>query len=110
MQVCVTVFTADECAAFRFRPGNYNRLIDAVKRGDLSAANTEQERAHSVCRLFEQGQKRYAADGLAVVKAVATLKGLPVGPVRAPLQRMSSDAMSKLNADLNDIRFFDWCD
>ncbi len=46
--------------------------------------------------------------GVNIGKAIAELKGLPVGPPRLPRLPMSDEGKAKLRADLDAIGFFEW--
>lgn len=48
--------------------------------------------------------------GLAASKAMQSLRGLPVGPVRLPVPALDSAAMASLRARLDALGFFEWCD
>eukprot|EP00794_Sanderia_malayensis_P011032 gene11032-12196_t len=79
-----------------------NRMLEAVKNGDLETARKEQEYAQKVIKiLFKHGGHN------GVHKAILELCGLQVGPPRLPIMPLSPKEKESLREDLNYIGFFE---
>ena len=85
------------------------RLIDAFNRGDFVNARIEQGRACDMLELMYNPKWGRSA-GLPVCRAIVELKGVKCGPCRMPLVTLPHEMVGVLKADLDEMRFFEWCD
>jgi dihydrodipicolinate synthase/N-acetylneuraminate lyase len=53
---------------------------------------------------------KYGGTPLAISRHILELKGVKVGPPRAPFAPLTPAQKTALEADLKSIGFFDWCD
>lgn len=81
-------------STYNLIPERYTAVMAALERGDILAAKRAQQRATAIVR------RLVAHGGLAAIKAAMALTGLPVGPVRAPLERLDEARLMALRADL----------
>jgi N-acetylneuraminate lyase len=93
---------------FNIAPGNYKRLIAAFEAGDMATARAEQERSRAVVQLALESERRYGCGQIAALKAMSKLRGVDVGPPRAPYKAISDAGLEQLKADLTGLGFFDW--
>lgn len=95
--------------AFNFAAGVYQRMRKAFFAGDMETARFEQGRANAVVNIMNDA--RFGGAGLVVSRAIYELKGkVKLGPVRAPHLPMTADQQAALRAELDAIKFFEWCD
>lgn len=95
--------------AFCFNAGVYQRLRKAFFAGDLATARAEQARANSVINIMNDA--RFGGHGLSVSRAIFEMKGtVPLGPPTPPLPRLTDAQRAALKAELDRIKFFEWCD
>ncbi len=80
-----------------FAPELVVGLVQAAKSGDLERARTLQDRLDQVRRIGGDG-----AD-LSFFKAACAKRGVPIGDVRAPLQRASVDRVSACWEQLSEV-------
>ena len=86
-------------STYNYMPEIYHRLIRAFDVGDLCAARRFQSQAIEVIAII--GRR----GGLPAAKALMKLVGLDCGPVRAPLQNLSSEAIEALTRELATVDF-----
>ncbi len=89
-------------STYNFAAPLYLRIIEAFKRGDLTAARADQLRAMDFIAVLERH------GGLAAGKTVMKLIGLDCGPVRLPLRALSDHDEQSLRDGLQKIGFFDY--
>lgn len=77
----------------------YHQLIEAFNAGDLESARRHQSRAIRIIAIMSR------RGGLAAGKAMMKLAGLDCGPVRAPLQNLSREALESLTRELEHAGF-----
>lgn len=87
---------------YNFAAPIFNRVIDAFQRGDVAAAQNYQGQTVQLIRLLA------GYGGLPAFKAVMKFLGYDCGPLRLPLQSLSSKQEEKMKADLTALGFFDW--
>lgn len=87
---------------YNFAAPVFNRVIDAFQRSDIAAAQTYQGQTVDLIRLLA------GHGGLPAFKAVMKFLGYDCGPLRLPLQSLSSKQEEKMKADLTALGFFDW--
>ena len=72
-------------------------------------ARFEQERVNDVVNLMNAG--KYGGNLLPVSRYIYELKGkVKLGPVRAPHTPLTEAQKAGIRADLDAMKFFDWCD
>ncbi|MAX23491.1 MAG: dihydrodipicolinate synthetase [Phycisphaeraceae bacterium] len=79
----------------------YLKMIEAYNNGDLTAAAVYQQQSRQLVDLLI----KYG--GLATGKAIMQIIGIDCGPTRLPLSSLSTQQTKQLEADLQDIQFFD---
>lgn len=89
-------------SSYNFAAPIFQRLVRAFARGDLAAAQTEQFRAAQLIHVLS----RYGYLGAA--KATLRMLGVDVGPVRPPLENLSSEQTVALRQELEQLGFFEW--
>ncbi len=77
----------------------YHQMLDAFHAGDLGAARRFQRLAIRIIAVMSR------RGGLAAGKAMMKLIGLDCGPVRAPLQNLSPEALESLTRELEQVGF-----
>jgi N-acetylneuraminate lyase len=75
----------------------YLRLLSAVTRGDLAAANAAQEQARAMIEVL----KRHRA--LPAMKALLAMQGVPCGACRLPLRTLDAAEQAALRRDLETL-------
>jgi N-acetylneuraminate lyase len=89
-------------SSYNFAAPVYQRLLTAFGQGDLAAAREEQFRSvQLIQRLADYGY-------LGAAKAVMTMLGVDVGPVRPPNGNLTAPQVAKLRGELEALGFFDW--
>ncbi len=78
----------------------YNRLIAAFEQGDLNQAVALQAEAVKFIKLMIK-----YVNSVVSIKAMLNIMGIDCGPVRLPLQSLTSDEMKTLEKELKQ---FDW--
>jgi N-acetylneuraminate lyase len=86
-------------STYNYMPGIYLRLIDAFSSGDIENARRFQSMAIQVIGVMSRH------GGLPVGKAMMKMIGLDCGPVRAPLQNLSPEALESLTRELQQVGF-----
>lgn len=81
----------------------YHRIWRAYQAGDMAAAQADQARAMQFIAVFA----RYG--GLPAAKATMKMIGLDCGPVRLPQRNLTAQQRDQLQAELEQIGFFDYC-
>ena len=94
--------------AFCFDAGVYHRLRAAFFKGDLATARKEQVLANSVVNIMND--PRFGGNGLVVSRHIVEMKGVKLGPPRAPHVAMTPAQTAALEAELKRVDFFSWCD
>jgi N-acetylneuraminate lyase len=89
-------------STYNFIAPVYHRLLAAFARGDLATARAEQFRSVQLIRLLA----RYGYLGAS--KALMSLLGLDLGPIRLPLTNPTAGQFKTLRAELETLGFFDW--
>lgn len=88
-------------SSYNFAAPIFQRLLAAFERADLTAARQEQFRAVQLIKLL-------AGYGyLGAAKAVMKMLGVDVGPARLPNTNPTSDQLVRLQAELDDLGFFE---
>jgi N-acetylneuraminate lyase len=77
----------------------YHQVIKAFKAGDLETARRFQSQAIEIIAVM--GRR----GGLPAGKAIMKIVGLDCGPVRAPLQNLSPEALGLLASELSHVGF-----
>jgi N-acetylneuraminate lyase len=89
-------------SSYNFAAPVYHRLLAAFAQGDLAAAREEQFRSvQLIQRLADYGY-------FGAAKAVMTMLGVDVGPVRPPNGNLTAAQVDKLRSELETLGFFDW--
>lgn len=81
----------------------YNQIIQAFEKGDLAAAQKKQEQAVRMVQLLV----KYG--GTSAGKGFMKIIGLDCGWFRPPLFPITDDQLRSLEAELQDIGFFEFC-
>lgn len=89
-------------SSFNFAAPIYNRLIEAFQQGDFVAAREEQMRSVRTI------QKLAALGYMGAAKAVMKMLGVDVGPARLPCANLDAEQFKTLQAELNQMGFFEW--
>jgi N-acetylneuraminate lyase len=89
-------------STYNFASPLYLRIIDAFNRGDMESANEDQ--AQSLKMIKRMYQSGFAA----ACKAAMGFAGVDCGPVRPPINRISTENLVSLRKDLDAMGFFDW--
>jgi 4-hydroxy-tetrahydrodipicolinate synthase len=76
-------------------PEIFRGLYDAYLAGDSATAQELQRKINRIRAVLK--------DDIAYFKAALALKGLDVGPTRAPIHNLTEKEMQKLKADLTDL-------
>lgn len=77
----------------------YHRVIEAFNGGDLETARKFQAQAIQIITVMNR------RGGLAAGKAMMKMIGFDCGPVRAPLQNLSAEALESLTRELKAVGF-----
>jgi len=89
-------------SSYNFAAPLYCRLMAAFSQGDLASARAEQYRSVQIIDLL-------AGFGyMGASKAVMGFLGVDVGPPRLPHESLTPEQLSRLQAALERIGFFDW--
>ncbi len=80
----------------------YSRIIDAFEQGQFTEARRLQALSIRLIRALCRGPFHSSA------KAVLTMQGLPAGPCRRPLQRLTAEQEQELRSELQAMDFFEW--
>lgn len=95
--------------AFCFAAGVCHRIRKAFFAGDLPTAREEQGRVNAFVNVLTDA--RFGGGNLLVTaRHVMELKGIKLGPVRQPHVPLTPEQAKDLEAELNKIGFFSWCD
>lgn len=86
-------------STYNYMASFYHRVIEAFKAGDMQTARRFQSQAVEVIAIMIK------SGGLPAAKTMMKLVGLDCGPVRSPLQNLSSKAIDSLCRDLEKIGF-----
>jgi N-acetylneuraminate lyase len=89
-------------STYNFAAPLYSRIIRAFQAGDLKTARAEQHRSVLLVDLLY----RHGFSGSA--KAIMSMIGLDLGPVRLPLKNLDEPKKEALRKELESIGFFDW--
>ncbi|MBL7133248.1 MAG: dihydrodipicolinate synthase family protein [Phycisphaerae bacterium] len=90
-------------STFNYMAPLYTRLFDAFEAGDLDTARELQDKSMQVVLLLH----KYG--GVRCGKAIMKLTGLDCGPTRMPLPAFTGGEYESLQAELEEIGFFDFC-
>ena len=94
--------------AFCFAAGVCHRIRKAFFAGDLATARIEQGRVNAFVNVLTDA--RYGGNLLTTARQVMELKGIKMGPPRQPHVPLTPAQATELEAELNKIGFFSWCD
>jgi N-acetylneuraminate lyase len=86
-------------STYNYMAGIYHKMIEAFKRGDIENARRFQLTAIQIIAVMSRH------GGLAAGKAIMKMIGLDCGSVRAPLQKLSTDALQSLTRELEQVGF-----
>ena len=89
-------------SSYNFAGRIYEPVLATFSGGDAEEAAAAQARAVSLIEVVA----RYGYLGAA--KAVMEMVGVPCGPARAPLGNPGVDRVAELQAELEELGFFDW--
>lgn len=89
-------------STYNFAGPLYNRIIKAFKRGDLTEAQKCQALSVDMIHILS----RYR--GQPAFKAAMKLIGVDCGPNRLPLETLKPEEVKAMEAELDEIGFFDW--
>lgn len=87
---------------YNFAAPVFNRIVDAFAVNDIATAQMHQGQMVAMIRLVA------SYGGVPAFKAVMKFLGFDCGPVRLPLQGMTSQKEEELKADLTRLGFFRW--
>ncbi|XP_071098406.1 N-acetylneuraminate lyase B-like [Haliotis cracherodii] len=94
-------------STYNFMAGVYQRMMEAMDRGDMDTARKEQYRSQRTCKLLFN----YATQGgstVSCLKLMMSFAGLDVGPPRCPMRALGADDVAKYRKELEEIGFFQW--
>jgi N-acetylneuraminate lyase len=94
--------------AFCFSAGIYHRLRDAWFKGDVKTAQLEQGRSCKAVSCYSSNA--YGGNSLVCTRAIMEMKGVPLGPPRAPHVPMTPAQLAAFKAELEEIGFWQWAD
>lgn len=77
-------------------------MLRSFEKGDLAAAREDQFRAVRLIHVLQ------GYGYLGAAKALMTMLGVDVGPVRLPLVALNAEQTARLRADLDRLGFFAW--
>jgi N-acetylneuraminate lyase len=86
-------------STYNYMPGVYHRIIEAFNGGDTENARRFQFTAIQIIAVMSR------RGGLPAGKAMMKMIGLDCGPVRAPLQNLSPEALESLTRELEHVGF-----
>ncbi len=86
-------------STYNYMPQIYHGVIEALNKGDIESARRMQSSAIEIIAVMSR------RSGLAAGKAMMKMIGLDCGPVRAPLQNLSSEALQSLARELEEVGF-----
>ncbi len=89
-------------STFNFAAPLYQKIREALKKGDLKHARAYQSRAISFIKLM----KEYG--GQPAFKGMMKILGVDCGPHRLPLQTLKSEKLKEMEEKLQQIGFFEW--
>ncbi|MGQ9814555.1 MAG: dihydrodipicolinate synthase family protein, partial [Candidatus Roseilinea sp.] len=81
----------------------YHRIWRAYQAGDMATAQADQARAIEFIAAFTRH------GGLPAAKAMMKMIGLDCGPVRLPQRNLTAQQYDQLQAELEQIGFFEYC-
>jgi N-acetylneuraminate lyase len=88
-------------STYNFAAGLYHRVMEAFEAGDLAAAQAAQARAAEMIDVMK------AYGFLPASRVVMEMLGLPIGPCRPPLGRLSESERDELVARLQELEVLD---
>ncbi|MBC8179883.1 dihydrodipicolinate synthase family protein [candidate division KSB1 bacterium] len=80
----------------------YLKIMDAFNRNDIEEAQKYQSLSVKKVRYL------FKYRGLPAIKSMMKMIGLDCGPVRLPLQALTTDEYNELEKSMNEIGFFEW--
>lgn len=89
-------------STYNFAAPLYRRIVDAVDRGDVQSARSEQARAVRMIRMI------LSHGGLAAQKEMMGILGVDCGPTRLPHRALTADQQRALRVGLDDLGFAGW--
>jgi N-acetylneuraminate lyase len=93
---------------FNFAAGVYQRIRKAFFKGDMETARMEQHRANITVNMMND--PKYGGNGLATSREIYQMKGVKLGPPRAPIAQLTAEQKAALKVDLDAVGFWEWCD
>jgi N-acetylneuraminate lyase len=93
---------------FNFAAGVYQRLRKAFFAGDMETARLEQHRANITVNMMND--PKYGGNGLATSREIYQMKGVKLGPPRAPIAALTAEQKAVLKTDLDKVGFWTWAD
>ncbi|MCP4644158.1 MAG: N-acetylneuraminate lyase [bacterium] len=103
MQALLTGCSGGVGSTYNYQLKNIVAVYDAVQAGDLEAARQCQWKANQVIRVLF----RFSGDGVNTERAIMKMRGLDVGPPRAPRMPFDEAKVPALRAALEEVGFFD---
>lgn len=86
--------------------GVCHRIRKAFFAGDLATARLEQQRVNDAVNVMTDG--RFGGNLLVTARHVMELKGIRMGPPRAPHVPMTPEQTAAFEAELKRIGFWEW--
>jgi N-acetylneuraminate lyase len=86
-------------STYNYMPSIYRQVVDAFQKGDLETARRFQSQAIEIIAIMARN------GGLPAGKAMMKLIGLDCGPVRSPLQNLTSEATEAFAMELKAAGF-----
>lgn len=87
---------------YNFAAPLYLKIMDAFNRNDMEEAQKYQSLSVKKIRYF------FMYRGLPAIKSMMKIIGLDCGPVRLPLQTLTTEEYKELEKIMNEIGFFEW--
>ncbi len=88
-------------SSYNFAAAIYHRIMAALDQKDLAAARADQIKSIGLIRML------VGYGYLPAAKAVMTLLGVPVGPPRAPLRRLTAAETARLEREIKASEYWD---
>jgi N-acetylneuraminate lyase len=86
-------------STYNYMPAIYIRMLEAFNSGDMETARRFQSMAIQIITVMSRH------GGLSAGKTIMKMLGLDCGPVRAPLQNLSPEALESLTRELDRLGF-----
>jgi len=89
-------------STYNFAAPLYGRIVEAVGRGDVQSARSDQAKAVRMIRMI------LSHGGLAAQKEMMAILGIDCGPTRLPHRPITAEQQRALRAGLEDLGFAGW--